>query len=340
MSEHVLAQGLADDTGDIRAGNDPQWLELTIDAPQGDSDRVAARLEALGVVGLVIEDEAEFLAFLEANRQYWDYVDEDLRTAMAGKCRVTFYLEDTPDGRCQLETLRAALDCPLTQRTIKEEDWANNWKKYYRPLPVGQRLLVVPEWEETDPMGRLPLRLDPGLIFGTGSHPTTRRCLEAVETLTRPGQRVLDLGAGSGILSIAALLLGAAQATACDIDPKAPDVMRSNAALNGLGPDKIMALHGDVLTAGPFRARLGSERYDLILANIVADVIIGLSAFTAPWLAPGGHMIVAGIISGREAEVEQALLDGGFTVAERFQDGDWHSLILTKQGDCCRIELR
>jgi len=306
------------------------WLELTIDAPNGAVDLVANRLEDLGVTGLVIEDEADFLAFLEANRQYWDYVDEDLRAAMAGVSRVTFYLEDTAEGACQLDTLRAALEWPISRRRIQEEDWANNWKKYYRPLPVGQRLLVVPQWEDVDAGKRIPVRLDPGLIFGTGSHPTTRRCLEIMERLVCPGQRVLDLGCGSGILSIAALLLGAGHVTACDIDPKAPDVVWSNAALNGLGEDKLTALHGDVLAPGSFRALLGTEQYDLILANIVADVIIGLSGIAAPWLAPGGHMVAAGIIDGREAEVERAILDGGFQIVGRHQDGEWHSLILTK----------
>ena len=306
------------------------WLELTIDAPDGDIDRLTARLDTLGITDLIIEDEADFLAFLESNRQYWDYVDEDLRGTMAGKSRVTFYLEDTADGAAALDALRTALDYPITARRIQEEDWANNWKKYYRPLPIGARLLIVPQWEDVDAGARIPLRLDPGLIFGTGSHPTTRRCLETLETLTAPGQQVLDLGCGSGILSIAALLLGAEQVTACDIDPKAPDVARANAALNGIGADRLTVSHGDVLADGRGRTQFAptGAGYDLILANIVADVIIGLAKFTAPWLAPDGRMIAAGIIDGREDEVIHALLAGGFQVSEHHKDGDWHSLVL------------
>ena len=313
------------------------WLELTIDVPAGNADRVTARLEDFGISNLVIEDEAEFLAFLEANQQYWDYVDENLRASMVGTCRVTFYLEDTAEGAHRFTELQAALDWPIARRPIREEDWANNWKKYYRPLPIGERLLVVPRWEEIDPEERIPLRLDPGLIFGTGSHPTTRRCLELVETLAGPGQQVLDLGCGSGILSIAALLLGARHVTACDIDPKAPDVVRSNAALNGIGTDRLTVFHGDILAENDEEKRLSGQTYDLILANIVADVIIGLAEFTAPWLAPGGHMICAGIIDGRESEVEEALRVGGFQIREHAQDGDWHSLILTNGDNCCRI---
>jgi len=142
---------------------------------------------------------------------------------------------------------------------------------------------------------------------------------------------VLDLGCGSGILSIAALLLGAEHVIACDIDPKAPDVVRANAALNGLGGDRFTVFHGDVLSESGGRqdAAPTGFRYDLILVNIVADVIIGLAAFAAPWLVPGGRMVCAGIIDGREREVEQALIAGGFRVLERYQDGDWHSLMLT-----------
>jgi len=307
------------------------WLELTIDAPVGSVDQLISRLEDLGVTDLVIEDEADFLAFLEANRQYWDYVDEDLRAAMSGKCRVIFYLEDTSAGEQRVAELQAALDYPIARRHIQEEDWANNWKKYYRPLPVGERLLVVPQWEEIEPAERIALRLDPGLIFGTGSHPTTRRCLEIIEMLSCPRQRVLDLGCGSGILSIAALLLGAEHVTACDIDPKAPDVVRSNAALNGIGPDRLMVSCGDVLMGKSGRTQFApaGRGYDLILANIVADVIIDLADFIAPWLAPGGHIICAGIIDGREDETMTALTNGGFQVRKQYQDGDWHSLILT-----------
>ena len=304
-----------------------QWLELTIDAPAGNLDTVIAELEDLGITGLVIEDEADFLSFLEANRAAWDYVDDELRESMRGVSRVTFYLEAAPEGEAKLETLRKALSYPISARTIQEEDWAHNWKKYYRPIPVGKRLLVVPEWETVDPGSRVPLRLDPGLIFGTGAHPTTKLCLEALERLVEPGQTVLDLGCGSGILSIGALLLGAKHVTACDIDPKAPDIVNMNAALNGISGDQLAPLCGDILVPGALRTRLGETQYDLILANIVADVIIALSDFVAPWLVPGGRFVCSGIIDGRENEVYQALIAGGFTVLERSKDGDWHSFI-------------
>jgi len=304
-----------------------QWFELTIDAPAGALALVTEQLESHEITDLVIEDETDFLAFLEANRAAWDYVDEELREAMRGVSRVIFYLEATPEGENILASLREALSWHISARRIQEEDWANNWKKYYRPIPVGERLLVIPEWEAVDPSDRVPLRLDPGLIFGTGAHPTTKLCLEAVERLAKPGQVVLDLGCGSGILSIAALLLGAKHVTACDIDPKAPDVVRSNAALNGISDEALTVLCGDVLAPGDLRDRLGETQYDLILANIVADVIIALSTFITPWLAPGGRFVCSGIIDGREEEVKQALKAHGFSVLEHHKDGDWHSFI-------------
>ena len=303
------------------------WIQAAIDAPKGELDLVSAQLEDFGITDLLIEDEATFYTFLQENQKYWDYVDDALKASIAGKSRVIFYLESTPTGKEKLRSLQNALPWPITSHLIQEEDWANNWKRYFKPLPVGERLIIVPQWEQNPNLGgRIPLLLDPGLIFGTGAHPTTKRSLELVERLTRPGQTVLDLGAGSGILSIAALLLGAAHATACDIDPKASDVIRTNAGLNGFH-SQITALCGDVLSAGPLRQNLGRTPYDLILANIVADVIIALSSFSAPWLAPGGRLVCSGILDGREEAVEKALLSGGFSIVERHQDGDWHSFV-------------
>jgi len=306
------------------------WLELIIDTADHNLDLVIAQLDELGVTDIVIEDEADFTAFLEENRACWDYVDDALLAAMKGRSRVIFYLESNEAGRTRLSELQSALSTPVTSREIEEEDWAHNWKKYYRPIPVGTRLIVVPAWEDIEATDRIPLRLDPGLIFGTGAHPTTKMCLEIVERLTAPGQRVLDLGAGSGILSIASLLLGAGHSLACDIDPKAPDVVLRNAALNGLGADKLTAVHGDVLASGGIFALTGGDQYDLILANIVADVLICLADVIVPSLASAGRFVCSGIIDGRELEVERALTARGLQIMERHQDGDWHSLVCAR----------
>ena len=203
-----------------------KWLELHIDTNHAGLDTVEAMLSGLGIDNVVIDDETEFQDFLENNHQYWDYVDEELEQRMQGRSRVTFYLEAGDEGfakmaevRLKLEELKKAQTglgtLLMTMDTMEDADWENNWKQYYKPMEIGERLLVVPQWEQEAPQvraecaRRVPLILEPGLTFGTGSHATTRLCLTALEKLAGTGQRVLDLGCGSGILSIAALKLGA-----------------------------------------------------------------------------------------------------------------------------------
>ena len=205
---------------------DVKWLEVTLDTTEAELDALCARLTGNGVTGLAIEDEEDFKTFLEQNHQYWDYVDDGLLARMKGVCRVKFYITDDADGRKQLEGWLAGIDQPYSLASLGDNDWAYSWQKYYKPMPVGERLYIVPEWERGEPVpaGKAPLYLNPGLTFGTGSHASTQLCLMGLERYTVPGKPVLDLGCGSGILSIAALVLGASAAAAVDIDPKAVDV--------------------------------------------------------------------------------------------------------------------
>ena len=220
---------------------DVKWLEVTLDTTEAELDALCARLTGNGVTGLAIEDEEDFKTFLEQNRQYWDYVDDGLLARMKGVCRVKFYITDDADGRKQLEGWLAGIDQPYSPASLGDNDWAHSWQKYYKPMPVGERLYIVPEWERGEPVpaGKAPLYLNPGLTFGTGSHASTQLCLMGLERYTVPGKPVLDLGCGSGILSIAALKLGAASAAAVDIDDKCRDVAYENAALNGIGQDTV-----------------------------------------------------------------------------------------------------
>ena len=197
-----------------------KWLEVAVNTTPDRLDQVCAKLAAAGMDSLVIEDEQDFLSFLEQNRQYWDYVDQELLDRMKGVTRVKFYVTDDEDGKKQLEQYTRGLDQEFTATPLTDNDWAYSWQKYYKPLEIGQRLYVVPQWmgEEPVPAGRVPFYLNPGLTFGTGSHASTQLCLEGVEEHTVPGREVLDLGCGSGILSIAALCLGAKSAVAVDID--------------------------------------------------------------------------------------------------------------------------
>lgn len=308
---------------------DQIWLEVTLPVPAAELDRVCDILTANGMTGLVVEEEQEFLRFLEQNRQYWDYVDEDLARRMKGASRVKFYVPDSDEGQRQLRVYLTGLEQYEPQIvSLREEDWATSWQKYYRPIPVGKRLYIVPDWMRGEPVpgGRTPLYLDPGLTFGTGSHPTTQLCLELLEEALRPGDRVLDLGCGSGILAIAALVLGASRAVGVDIDPKASDAALENGLLNGIGAERLTVLAGDVLSDKKLWAKLGPGQNRVVLANIVADVIIPLSAAAGDFLTPGGVFLCSGIIDGRQDEVSDALEANGFTVTKHLERGGWHAI--------------
>lgn len=299
-----------------------RYIEVTVNTPGAEIDVRCQEMADMGAGGFVIENEEDFKDFLEQNHQYWDYVDDELENQFAGVSRIKCYLTDDEDGIAVLRRINAAYD-DVTTSYVEDSDWENNWREYYKPIEVGEKLVVVPEWEEAPQDGRLPLRLDPGLIFGTGSHATTRMCLAALEKFSKPGVRVLDLGCGSGILGIGALLLGCAHVTGCDIDPKAPEVAAANAALNGFYDDKFTVCAGDILADAGLRRRLGTG-YDIVLANIVADVIIPLAALAPAFLAPGGTFVCSGIIDGREDEVAAALTRAGFTVTAHDTLEEWH----------------
>ena len=314
-----------------------KWLELKIDAAPAGLEPVSALLEDLGITGLVIDDEGDFQDFLEHNHAYWDYVDDALMQEKKGLCRITFYLEDSPDGYNTLAQVRMALSrvkqehpeygrLLLTMENMEDADWENNWKQFYKPMEIGDRLTVIPEWESAGvPEGRVALRLNPGLTFGTGSHATTRLCLTALEKHITGGQTVLDLGCGSGILSIAALLLGADHAVACDIDEKCMDVAYENAALNGIGKDRYTVMAGNVIADKGLATRLARERYHLVLANIVADVIIPLSAQVPALLEQDGVFLCSGIIDTRAEEVADALRQNGWEIETTRSGEGWYS---------------
>ena len=304
------------------------WLEVTLPVPADRLERVCDILTANGMAGLVVEEEGDFLRFLEQNRQYWDYVDEGLAQRMKGASRVKFYVPDSEEGRWQLRRYLAGLEEYEPQTvSLREEDWATSWQKYYQPIPVGRRVYIVPDWMRGEPVpdGRTPLYLNPGLTFGTGAHPTTQLCLELLEEVLQSGDKVLDLGCGSGILAIAALAMGASWAIGIDIDPKAADVAFENAALNGVGPDRLSVYAGDVLRDNKLAARLGAGQNRVVLANIVADVIIPLSAKAGELMAPDGVFLTSGIIDDREDEVRAALEANGFAVVKHLERGGWHA---------------
>ncbi|MBR1780865.1 MAG: 50S ribosomal protein L11 methyltransferase [Oscillospiraceae bacterium] len=320
------------------------WLEVRIDTTAAGIEPVSAWLTALGIVGLVVEEAADFEQFADENRASWDEVDDDLKAERSGVNRVKCYLTDDEEGRAWLSELRAGLPAlrartgadlgalALTTVSLREEDWAHNWQKYYEAFPVGERLYIVPEWERGKldiPAGRTPVYLNPGQIFGTGSHGTTRLCLEGVERYVVPGAPVLDLGCGSGILAIAALLLGASEAKGCDIDHKAVAVAAENAGFNGVA-DRLAVYCGDVTGDARLAAQLAGQ-YPLVLANIIADVIIPLSAHVGQFLTPDGVFLCSGIIAHRADDVRNTLESNGFAVLERQEREGWVSFAAKKR---------
>ena len=299
-----------------------RYIEVIVDTPEELLDQRCEEMSAMGVGGFVIENEADFQDFLENNHQYWDYVDQELEQQYAGVSRIKCYLTDDEAGQDSLRQIRAAYG-QVEVSFVEDSDWENNWREYYKPIPVGEKLVVVPEWEEIPRDGRTPLRLDPGLIFGTGCHATTRMCLAELEQYVNQDTRVLDLGCGSGILGIGALVLGAKSCLGCDIDPKAPDVVRSNAALNGIGAERLTACAGDILADASLRRGFGGG-YQLVLANIVSDVIIPLSRFVRDFLSEDGVFITSGIIEGRQDEVRAALESAGLKIVKHRCEEEWH----------------
>ena len=302
-----------------------RYIEVCVNTPADEIERRCEEMTAMGAEGFVIENEADFQDFLENNHQYWDYVDDELESRFTGVSRIKCYLCDDEDGRAVLCRIRGAYSGVETS-FVEDSDWENNWREYYKPIEVGEKLVVVPEWEDIPDDGRTALRLDPGLIFGTGSHATTRMCLAALEKYAGEGKTFLDLGCGSGILGIGALVLGSASCVGCDIDPKAPDVAASNAALNGIGSDRFKVYAGDILSDASLRRMLGSG-YDAVLANIVSDVIIPLSALVREFMKPGAVFITSGIIDGRQDEVRAALEGNGFEVIEHRKEDEWHCFV-------------
>ncbi len=322
-----------------------QWLEITITTAPTGIEEVAAALSAAGFDDLLLEDQAEMEAFLEQNRAYWDYIDETLQEKLRGVSRIKLYLDEA--DKPSLARLRHLVaqwkekdpagrlgSLELTATPLAETDWEESWKENYPPQPVGKQLVVLPYWladSETD--GRLPVILDPGLTFGTGAHPSTQMVMEAMEQLCPKRGSCLDLGSGSGILSITALRLGASHAVGVDIDPKAEDIARQNAGYNGFSAPEFTALTGNVLSDKKLMQTLTSRRYDLVLVNIVADVIISLAPVLPELLDNGSKLILSGILDTRLSDVTAALGRAGLAITQTRAKEEWRCLCAVKKED-------
>ena len=305
------------------------WLELIVHTAPGTAEDIAAQLTAGGFSDLVIEDQGEFETFLDQNKAYWDYIDETLQEKLEGLSQIKLYLEDTDSqGIAKLNALVDKLGLTMTKTTMAETDWSESWKDNYPPVEVGDRFVVLPYWlSDEDHGNRLPVILDPGLTFGTGAHPSTQMVMNAMTQAVKPGSRCLDLGSGSGILSIAALRLGAKEAVGVDIDPKAETIAAENAAYNGFAAPAFTALTGNVTTDKPLMQRLAQQEWDVVLVNIVADVIIGLAPVLPVFLSEKSVLICSGILDVRLPEVVAALEKAGLVIQDIRSQEDWRCVV-------------
>ena len=303
------------------------WLEITIDTAAEKINSVVTNLTARGFADLVIEDQEEFETFLEENRAYWDYIDKEFQEKLQGLSHIKLYLEDTDTaGMARLEKAVSDLHLTMNVAPLAEVDWEESWKDNYPPQEVGESLVVLPYWRADEETSRRKVILDPGLTFGTGAHPSTQMVMEKMEEVVRPGFRCLDLGSGSGILSITALRLGAQTATGIDIDPKAEGIARENAAYNGFSAPQFTAMTGNVTEDKDLMTTLAARDYDLVLVNIVADVIIGLAPVLPNFLTETSTLICSGILDVRLDDVTAALEAAGLTITAVKAKEDWRSV--------------
>ncbi len=315
-----------------------EWIQVAIDTTHEGVETLTSALEDIGIRGFEIEDSADFDEFMCSEFPYRDYVDEDLIKEKTNEdVRVKIYVSENEAGHEQLLSVRELLaslkwdaslgSLELSFVTMNEEDWSENWKQFFHPLKIGKRVLIRPEWEECENEdGRVVFTINPGMSFGTGSHATTQLCLEAIEEYTKDGDTILDLGCGSGILSITACLLGAKSATAMDIDKNAVDIALRNAELNGVTTEKYEALAGNIIDDTALRERFSAKKYDIVAANIVSDVIIATSPFVGDFVKEDGIFIASGIITERLSEV-LGYIEKNFEIIKICDKNDWASII-------------
>ena len=319
------------------------FIQIDIYTSSAAIDGITGALTDYGITGFIIQDSADFESFLEDKDANWDYVDDELMGLKTVEPHITVYVHDNAQGAEMLAAIKTLVDSyaqnnadgfygniRMVMDNVKEEDWANNWKKYYKPFRVGKTLVVKPSWEEVTPAaGDRVLEIDPASTFGTGQHHTTKLVMETLEEVVKPGDRVLDLGCGSGILSIAAMMFGADSITMCDIFENAVKTASENVEKNHIGKDKYRAFCGNVIDNEELRGEIGTG-YDIICANIVADVIIGMSGIFGGFLKAGGKLIVSGIIDERLDEVLAALSDNGFKVESSANEEGWNCILLAQ----------
>ena len=303
-----------------------EWTDIRLTVAKADADNAEAVATMIAEGGIYIEDYSDSEEQV-AEIAHVDLIEQELLDKPRDTVIIHIYLEPGASPVEMLALIAARMEAAgiayaVETEGVEQEDWQNGWRKYYHPMDIGSRLAIVPSWQEYD-TDRVKLILDPGLAFGTGGHETTSLCLEALDQRVRGGERVLDIGTGSGILAIAALKLGAASAEGVDIDPVAVRTAGENAALNGVA-DKLTVLVGDL-------SDKASGKYDIITANIVANAIISLAPSVPGLMAEGAAFIASGIIDSRKDEVIAALEKAGLSVQEIKEKRGWECIVCKRR---------
>ena len=320
------------------------WIEVDVCTDTKGIEPLTGCLMNLGINGFQVKDSQDFENFLSDKSINWDYIDDDLMGLKNCETTVTVYIEDNAGAKEQIESIRSELKrlksldenneygrLELELKNVREEDWANNWKKYFKPIEIGEKLIVKPSWEKVSPdEKRKILEIDPAASFGTGQHNTTRLCLELLEEYLHKGDRILDLGCGSGILSIGGIILGAESATAVDIDPHAAEIAAENAGKNSIEASRYTTYAGDITTDENLVKKIGSG-YDVVCANIVADVLVAMSGLFGGFLKEKGILVVSGIIDNRREEVLETIKSSGFELVKTKQSEDWNAAVFVKK---------
>ena len=329
-----------------------KWKKVTIETTVAAEDIVSAELDAIGIEGVEIEDKVP-LSEADKKRMFIDILPE--LPENDGVANLSFYIDDTPEFDEKIRQVKETLEdigsymdvgsCKMTIGETEDKDWINNWKEFFKPFRVDDDIIIKPSWEtlEDKKPTDMVVEIDPGTAFGTGSHETTRLCIGNIKKYMKKGQTVLDVGTGSGILSIIARMLGAGQTVGIDIDSNAVKIAEENAEINHIKadsdvtspgyyknawvkkPERIDFLTGNLIDDGDLRKKVG--KYELVVANILADIIIPLSGVIKECMLPGALFISSGIIKEKESEVTAALTKNGFEIVEIVKMGDWVSIV-------------
>ena len=306
-----------------------KWTRIAVRCKTEQIDTVSAVL-SMTDSGLEIEDYSD--AKENLSTVYGELIDEKILKSDKTHATVAIYISEEDDAAAAEAEIRERLDaaglkdCPLTSAAVDEEDWANNWKQYYKPLRVGKRMLILPPWESCE-IGKddAVIVMDPGMAFGTGTHESTKLCLILLEKHLKPGEDLLDVGTGSGILSIAALKLGARSAHAYDIDPVAVKVAGENFEKNGVS-DRAHAEISDLLRGVDRK----NAPFSIVTANIVADILIRMAPEVASYMAPGARLVASGVIESRHGDVIDAMAAGGLLPIDSCDENDWTAIVFLK----------